>query len=198
VHYGKWFIIVIDYIDLKLPLGRLTEQQYKCVKDTIDIVYSDQLVFGNLRWPNILVGNDIAMLVNFNWYGKSGKAHYPNCDPSMGWLQMWDQIALYIFIMMIICWIDWHRDSSLNQYISVHYWLYNQLINCSWFWNSHSKPWKILQSPWAGSAELDYHKDCWFLFLYHSKASIVFALDKRSRKWEIHVRKRGDTVSSWF
>jgi len=25
VHYGKWFMIVIDYIDLKLPLGRLTE-----------------------------------------------------------------------------------------------------------------------------------------------------------------------------
>jgi len=175
------------------------------LSNNINVSRIQLILFIQTSWCLVILGDPTSLLemislwlVNFNWYGKSGKAHYPNCDPSMGWLQMWDQIALYIFIMMIICWIDWHRDSSLNQYISVHYWLYNQLINCSWFWNSHSKPWKILQSPWAGSAELDYHKDCWFLFLYHSKASIVFALDKRSRKWEIHVRKRGDTVSSWF
>jgi len=164
----------------------------------IDIVYSNQLVFGDLRQPNILVGNDTTMLIDFDWCGKSDKACYPlkiNCDSSIGWPQMWGQIAL-CFMMMIICWIDWHRDSSLNQYISVHYWSYNQLINCSWFWNSHSKPQKILQSPWAGSAELDCQGDCWSLSLHHSKASIVFALDKGSRKWEICVRERGDAVSS--
>ena len=97
VRYGKRFMIVMDYIDLKPPLGRLTEQQCKRVKDAIDILYSNQLVFGDLRRPNILVGNDTAMLVDFDWCGKSGEARYPpeiNRDPSMGWPQMWDQIAL--------------------------------------------------------------------------------------------------------
>ena len=78
----------MDYIDLKPPLGRLTEQQCKRVKDAIDIVHSNQLVFGDLRRSNILVGNDTAMLVDFDWCGKSGIARYPpkiNCDPSMGW-----------------------------------------------------------------------------------------------------------------
>jgi len=49
VHYGKQFMIVIDYINLKPPLGHLTEQQCKHVKDVIDIVHSNQLVFGDLR-----------------------------------------------------------------------------------------------------------------------------------------------------
>jgi len=72
-------------------LGRLTEQQCKRVKDAIDIIHSNQLVFGDLRRPNILVGNDIAMLVDFDWCGKSGEGRYPseiNRDSSMGWPQM--------------------------------------------------------------------------------------------------------------
>jgi len=102
VHYGKWFMIVIDYIDLKPPLGHLTEQQYNCVKNVIDIVYSNQLVFGDLRQPNILVGNDTTMLIDFDWCGKSDKACYPlkiNCDSSIGWPQMWGQIALLSHIL---------------------------------------------------------------------------------------------------
>jgi len=92
-------MIVIDYIDLKPPLGHFTEQQCKHVKDAIDIIYLNQLVFSDLRQPNILVGNDIAMLVDFDWCGKSGIARYPpeiNRDPSMGWIAL-------CFIMMIIC-----------------------------------------------------------------------------------------------
>ena len=88
VRYGKRFMIVMEYIELKPFSGRLTEQQYKCVKDAIGILHSNQLVFGDLRRPNILVGNDTAMLVDFDWCGKSGEARYPpeiNRDPSMGW-----------------------------------------------------------------------------------------------------------------
>ena len=88
VRYGKRFMIVMDDIDLKPLSGRLTEQEYKCVKDAIDILHSDHLVFGDLRRPNILVGNDTAMLIDFDWCGKSGEARYPpeiNRDPRMGW-----------------------------------------------------------------------------------------------------------------
>jgi len=41
VHYGKQFMIMMDYINLKPPLGCLTEQQCKYVKDVIDIVHSN-------------------------------------------------------------------------------------------------------------------------------------------------------------
>ena len=54
-------------------------------------------MFGDLRRPNTLVGNDAGMLVDFDWCGKSGEARYPpeiNRDPSMGWPQVWDQIVL--------------------------------------------------------------------------------------------------------
>jgi len=46
----------MNYIDLKPPLGCLTKQQCNCVKNVIDIVHLNQLVFGDLRQPNILVG----------------------------------------------------------------------------------------------------------------------------------------------
>ena len=88
VRYGKWFMIVMDYIELEPLSGCLTEQQCKCVKEAIRSLQSNQLVFGDFRRPNIVVRNDTAMLIDFDWCGKSGEARYPpeiNCDPSMGW-----------------------------------------------------------------------------------------------------------------
>ena len=88
VLYGKRFMIVMDHIDLKPLSGRLTEQQYKCIRDAIDILQSDHLVFSDFRRPNILAGNDTAMLIDFDGCGKSGEARYPpeiNRGPSMGW-----------------------------------------------------------------------------------------------------------------
>ena len=41
VRYGKRFMIVMDYIDLKPPSGRLTEQQCNRVKDAINILHSN-------------------------------------------------------------------------------------------------------------------------------------------------------------
>jgi len=41
VRYGKWLMMVMDYIDLKPPLDRLTEQQCNCVKDAINILHSN-------------------------------------------------------------------------------------------------------------------------------------------------------------
>ena len=88
VRYGKRFMVVMDYVDLKRVSGRLTQQQYECVKNAIDILHSKDMVFGDLRWPNILVGNNTAMLIDFDWCGKAGEARYPhdiNIDASMGW-----------------------------------------------------------------------------------------------------------------
>jgi len=41
VRYGKRLMIVMDYIDLKPPSGRLTEQQCNRVKDAINILHSN-------------------------------------------------------------------------------------------------------------------------------------------------------------
>ena len=88
VCYGQWFMIVMDFVDLEPPSGRLTEDQYKSVKKAIDVLHSNDMVFGDLRPPNILVGNNITMLIDFDWCGKAGKDRYPpnmNHDKSIGW-----------------------------------------------------------------------------------------------------------------
>jgi len=88
VCYGKRFMIVMDFVDLEPPSGRLTEDQYKSVKKAIDILHSNDMVFGDLRPPNILVGNNTTMLIDFDWCGKAGKDRYPpemNSDKSIDW-----------------------------------------------------------------------------------------------------------------
>jgi len=49
MHYGKWFMIVMDYVDLKHLSGCLTNQQHKHLKDAITILHSKNMVFSDLR-----------------------------------------------------------------------------------------------------------------------------------------------------
>ena len=88
VRYGKRFMIVMDYVDLKRLAGCLTNQQHQRLKDAINILHSKNMVFGDLRRPNIFVGNDTVMLIDFDWCGTAGEARYPpeiNLDASIGW-----------------------------------------------------------------------------------------------------------------
>ena len=88
VRYGKRFMVVMDFIDLEFPSDYLTEDQYNSIKKAIDILHSNDIVFGDLRLVNILVGNNTTMLIDFDWCGKAGKDRYPpnmNHDKSIGW-----------------------------------------------------------------------------------------------------------------
>jgi len=88
VRYGKRFMIVMDYVDLKPLSGRLTKKQYKRIKTALDILHANHMVFGDLRRPNVLAGKDTAMLIDFDWCGEAGKDRYPpeiNLDGSIDW-----------------------------------------------------------------------------------------------------------------
>ena len=86
--YGGRYMIVMDYVDLEPCIGPLTQPQYERVEQAIKILHSEKMVFGDLRPPNILVGNGDVMLIDFDWCGEEGKDHYPselNPDRQLGW-----------------------------------------------------------------------------------------------------------------
>ena len=88
VRYGKRFMIVMDYIELQPLSNRLTKHQYEYVKKAITTLHSNHMVFGDLRPPNILVGDNTVMLVDFDWCAEVGKGRYPpeiNPEESIGW-----------------------------------------------------------------------------------------------------------------
>jgi len=89
VCYGKRFLIVMDYVDLKPLVGHLNDRQYERVQEAIDLLHSNNIVFGDLRPSNVLVGDDTVMLVDFDWCGEAGKDCYPLAqdflDGSMSW-----------------------------------------------------------------------------------------------------------------
>ena len=75
MYYGKHFIIVIDHVELQPLLGRSTKHQYKHVKKAITTFYSNCMVFSDLRQPNILVGDNTVIRVDFDWCREVGKGH---------------------------------------------------------------------------------------------------------------------------
>ena len=88
VRYGQRFMVVMDFVDLEPPSDYLIEDQYNSIKKAIGILHSNDMVFGDLRLPNILVGNNTTMLINFDWCWKAGKDCYPpnmNRDKSIDW-----------------------------------------------------------------------------------------------------------------
>jgi len=92
IRYGKRFMIVMDFVDIERISDRLTENQFESIKKSvekaIDILHSNDVVFGDLRPPNILFGNNTTMLIDFDWCGKAGKDRYPpemNPDEDFGW-----------------------------------------------------------------------------------------------------------------
>ena len=103
--YGKQFMIVMDFVDLEPSSGRLTEDQYHSIKKAIGILHSNDMVFGDLRLPNILVGNNTTMLINFDWRGKAGKDRYPpDMNPEIDWHDDAGADRLMSLITICICW----------------------------------------------------------------------------------------------
>ncbi|CAE6405663.1 hypothetical protein RSOLAG22IIIB_10241 [Rhizoctonia solani] len=67
-------------------------QVYEDVKAALDLLHANDLVFGDLRPPNVLVvekdGSLHGQLIDFEWCGIDGKARYPagmNESESIGW-----------------------------------------------------------------------------------------------------------------
>ena len=46
------------------------------IRRAMDLLHEKNLVFGDLRPPNILIKGDTALLVDFDWCGEEGKGKY--------------------------------------------------------------------------------------------------------------------------
>ena len=86
--YGGRYMVVMDYFDGEPVTKAFSEQYLAKVNTAIRILHSHNLVFGDLRRPNILIKGETVMLVDFDWCGEAGVARYPkslNPDPEICW-----------------------------------------------------------------------------------------------------------------
>lgn len=82
--YG-WCMIVMEYIDgITLSEANLTRDVYlevlKKVKEAINILHENNIVFGDLRPPNIMVQRNRGLnvkLIDFDWAGRDQIDRYP-------------------------------------------------------------------------------------------------------------------------
>ncbi|KAF5363522.1 hypothetical protein D9756_000153 [Leucocoprinus leucothites] len=86
--YGGRYMIVMDFVEGEPAVGSLLEHQFEKVKQAIQLLHSHNLVFGDLRSPNILTTGKKVMIIDFDWCGKAGETRYPaslNTADELGW-----------------------------------------------------------------------------------------------------------------
>jgi tRNA A-37 threonylcarbamoyl transferase component Bud32 len=82
---GDLYMVVMDRVDGKsiwqlqgdkIPVPAIVSER---VRDAVLLLHENNIVFGDLRDPNILydVSNDRVVLVDFDWAGKDGESRYP-------------------------------------------------------------------------------------------------------------------------
>jgi hypothetical protein len=91
---GDLYMVVMDRVDgtsvwqLQHDKKTVPAIVLKLVGDALHILHSNDIVFGDLRDPNILylASKARAMLVDFDWCGKDGEDRYPaTLNPSNAW-----------------------------------------------------------------------------------------------------------------
>ncbi|KAJ6468738.1 hypothetical protein C8R45DRAFT_1017459 [Mycena sanguinolenta] len=73
-------MIVMEYIDGRTVAqleGKLPDDFAEQVTKIVSILHNDGYVFGDLRWPNVMVVGKEIKLIDFDWAGKQGRASYP-------------------------------------------------------------------------------------------------------------------------
>ena len=91
------FVVVMDVVKGRHvdDLTDLLEEVLKRLRETIETLHAEKIVYGDLRGPNVMVADDgqggmRGMLLDFDWAGEEGVALYPvdvNMDAA-GW--HWD------------------------------------------------------------------------------------------------------------
>jgi serine/threonine protein kinase len=83
--YQSIFMVVMEYVDgdtLAVAKQTMSEELVEKVRSEVsralDLLHSCELVFGDLRPPNIMIteGSKVK-LIDFNWAGVDGQAKYP-------------------------------------------------------------------------------------------------------------------------
>jgi serine/threonine protein kinase len=78
------FVVVMDFIEGQCVDDEtiLSEDVLEALRDTISALHHENLVYGDLRAPNVILSDDgqggkRAILLDFDWAGEEGTALYP-------------------------------------------------------------------------------------------------------------------------
>ncbi|KAL7284419.1 hypothetical protein ACG7TL_001709 [Trametes sanguinea] len=84
------YVVVMDWI-MDTEEREMTEEDHATVREAIALLHERNLVFGDLREPNVLlIKGGGVMLIDFDWCGQEGTARYPrdmNEDGSIPWAE---------------------------------------------------------------------------------------------------------------
>ena len=84
------WVVVMDYVQGATGWTQLSLEQGESLREAVRILHAQDMVFGDLRAPNVLVLEKKAMVVDFDWAGREGSARYPNdisldAEDGLGW-----------------------------------------------------------------------------------------------------------------
>ncbi|KAI5122482.1 hypothetical protein M0805_001392 [Coniferiporia weirii] len=91
--YGGRYMVVMDFVDTARSFDyHLSEDQIAQVRRAVDLLHSRNLVFGDLRLPNILIvaGTSNVMIIDFNWCSQADEGRYPaslNQESDIDWAE---------------------------------------------------------------------------------------------------------------
>lgn len=76
---GDWWAIVMDYVEeCSMETKKVDKEQVKRdLRDAVDSLHGERLVHGDLRRANILITENRAMVVDFDWAGTEDEVRYP-------------------------------------------------------------------------------------------------------------------------
>ncbi|KAJ7120950.1 hypothetical protein C8R44DRAFT_787049 [Mycena epipterygia] len=78
--YQRLKMVVMEYVDGKTVAqlkGKLPEDFAQQLTEIVSVLHNNGYVFGDLRWPNVMVAERKIKLIDFDWAGKVGDAKYP-------------------------------------------------------------------------------------------------------------------------
>ena len=77
LYLGPMRMVVMEHIDGKTAKSSPPEDAREQVEQVLKKLHDKDLVFGDLREPNVMFSGGKAFFIDFDWAGKVGEAHYP-------------------------------------------------------------------------------------------------------------------------
>ena len=79
LYVGQIRMVIMEYIegDAMSEERPVPENARTQIEEAIQRLHDAQLVFGDLRAPNIMVSGDKVFFIDFDWAGEEGKVRYP-------------------------------------------------------------------------------------------------------------------------
>jgi hypothetical protein len=79
-------VVIMDYVNVDgMEQGDLPEKWKNGLEEGLQVLHRSNLVFGDLRLPNLLLHNGGIQFIDFDWCGEEGVARYPGDLCGHGW-----------------------------------------------------------------------------------------------------------------